>query len=303
VELAMLSYQICAYYGLIPTIESSENCLAFCPFHEDHNPSLSVSDTCFHCWSCHESGNIFEFVMRLEKKDDFDDWDAILKIAEIEQTEIDIDIANIKVKSKLTEEEGLIFAKQFFDSLRIPIWNKLPHHSFIKRGLKADHLVKNYVKINSSALHSTVIPLIQNGDFRGFVCRRENEKIDPKYINNEGLKKEKVVVANLTGRSDIILVEGMVDYLKVLQFGYTNVACILGSYISDQQVAFIRNYATGIIDGFDNDNAGLKATQRLKDVFTNIVPVYKIPLKRFNDVGDMNESQFMGSYASIKRIA
>jgi hypothetical protein len=35
-----------------------------CPFHKDHNPSLSFSfyKGVFHCWSCAESGNFIRFV-------------------------------------------------------------------------------------------------------------------------------------------------------------------------------------------------------------------------------------------------
>src|SRR5262249_48994690 len=39
-----------------------------CPFHEDKTPSFSISEEkgLFHCFSCGESGDVFDFVMKLE---------------------------------------------------------------------------------------------------------------------------------------------------------------------------------------------------------------------------------------------
>ncbi len=39
-----------------------------CPFHDDHNPSMSISDTkgVYHCFACGAGGNIFSFVERQE---------------------------------------------------------------------------------------------------------------------------------------------------------------------------------------------------------------------------------------------
>ena len=35
-----------------------------CPFHNDHNPSLSVKGSFWKCWSCNEHGNVIDFTMR-----------------------------------------------------------------------------------------------------------------------------------------------------------------------------------------------------------------------------------------------
>ena len=40
-----------------------------CPFHNDHNASLSVSPRkhCYTCFSCHETGNVITFVQNFKK--------------------------------------------------------------------------------------------------------------------------------------------------------------------------------------------------------------------------------------------
>ena len=55
-----------------------------CPFHPDKKPSCRVEfgKKIWHCFACHESGNILEFVARLEgDKDDL--RAAAMKIAEV----------------------------------------------------------------------------------------------------------------------------------------------------------------------------------------------------------------------------
>ncbi len=39
-----------------------------CPFHNDNNPSMSVDPNrqTYTCWSCHNSGNVFNFVEQIE---------------------------------------------------------------------------------------------------------------------------------------------------------------------------------------------------------------------------------------------
>lgn len=39
---------------------------ALCPFHDDHNPSMSVKGNLYHCFSCGASGDVIRFVMELE---------------------------------------------------------------------------------------------------------------------------------------------------------------------------------------------------------------------------------------------
>ena len=42
---------------------------ALCPFHNDRNPSMSVKEGLFHCFSCQEGGDAIKFVMHVQKID------------------------------------------------------------------------------------------------------------------------------------------------------------------------------------------------------------------------------------------
>jgi DNA primase len=55
--------------GYIPVVTAGKEYKAVCPFHNDTRPSLQVSRQYqnFRCWSCGQTGDVFEFVMKFEK--------------------------------------------------------------------------------------------------------------------------------------------------------------------------------------------------------------------------------------------
>ena len=52
----------------IPLIKKGKNYFGVCPFHDDSNPSMSVSreKQIYKCFSCGASGNIYNFLMDYE---------------------------------------------------------------------------------------------------------------------------------------------------------------------------------------------------------------------------------------------
>ena len=52
----------------IPLTKKGNNYFGVCPFHDDHNPSMSVNEDMqiFTCFTCHKSGNVFNFVADYE---------------------------------------------------------------------------------------------------------------------------------------------------------------------------------------------------------------------------------------------
>ena len=52
----------------LPLVQKGKNYFGVCPFHNDTNPSMSVSreKQIYKCFSCGASGNIFTFVSEYE---------------------------------------------------------------------------------------------------------------------------------------------------------------------------------------------------------------------------------------------
>ena len=87
----------------INVIKKGRNFFAICPFHNDTNPSLSISKDkqIFKCFVCNEAGNVFTFLQKYKKipymkavKEVADIVGIDFKFAEAKQTEV----VNIKTK-------------------------------------------------------------------------------------------------------------------------------------------------------------------------------------------------------------
>ncbi len=66
----------------IPVIHAGKSLKAVCPFHDDHDPSLSISPDkqIFKCFVCGESGNVFNFV---EKYCHLSYYDSVREVAKL----------------------------------------------------------------------------------------------------------------------------------------------------------------------------------------------------------------------------
>lgn len=74
----------------IPLTKKGKNYMALCPFHDDHNPSMSISPDkqIYKCFVCHAGGNVFTFVSEFEK---ISFVDAVIKVA----SEVNVDLGHI----------------------------------------------------------------------------------------------------------------------------------------------------------------------------------------------------------------
>ena len=53
----------------IPLTKKGKGYVANCPFHDDHDPSLKISEDkqIYRCFACGNGGNVFTFVMNYKK--------------------------------------------------------------------------------------------------------------------------------------------------------------------------------------------------------------------------------------------
>ena len=81
----------------IPLIKKGKNYFGVCPFHDDSNPSMSVSreKQIYKCFSCGASGNIYNFLMDYEH---IDFKDALSKLSS--KLGINVETTSIKVNDK-----------------------------------------------------------------------------------------------------------------------------------------------------------------------------------------------------------
>lgn len=84
----------------LPLTKKGKNYVGLCPFHDDHNPSMSISSEkqIYKCFVCHAGGNVFSFVSDYEK---ISFVDAVIKVA----NEVNIDLSEYKSETKVVDQK------------------------------------------------------------------------------------------------------------------------------------------------------------------------------------------------------
>ena len=121
-----------------------------------------------------------------------------------------------------------------------------------------------------------------------------------KYLYNEGFSRATTLVGNYGSKDYVFVVEGYMDRLKFIQFGYDNVVAILGWKMSDDQIAKLKEAGvTKVISALDNDPCGKKGSEYLKRFFKVTRFTY---LKGVKDPGDMTKDTFRKMFERTMQV-
>lgn len=132
-----------------------------------------------------------------------------------------------------------------------------------------------------------IFPVISvSGEVLGFGGRTLSDA-EPKYLNSPetiAFSKRRTLyginLAKNTKRGNFILCEGNVDVVTLHQAGFDNAVASMGTSLTTDQTRLISRYAKEIIICYDNDPAGIKATDRALEILKNSefsVKVLKLP--------------------------
>ncbi|MBP5166420.1 MAG: DNA primase [Oscillospiraceae bacterium] len=133
-----------------------------------------------------------------------------------------------------------------------------------------------------------MFPVIDvRGEVLGFSGRTLEDDAEPKYLNSpETLVFSKrrtlygINLAKNTKRDHFILVEGNVDVVSLHQAGVDSAVASMGTALTTEQTRLISRYVKKIVLCYDNDAAGIKATDRALDILRNSefsVKVLRLP--------------------------
>jgi len=205
----------------LPLIKKGKNYVAVCPFHDDHDPSMSISQDkqIFKCFVCGAGGNVFNFVKDYEK---IQFNDAVLKVANyigytldekyiINQTKIDpkqqalFNVLNeyVKYTRYILNTEDAIDAKKYLlnrglDENTIQKFeigynlnNDQSTKFLLAKGFDLESCVKtNITRINEfgskDVFNQRIVFPIHNpqGQVVAFTARTMNPNESSKYINS-----------------------------------------------------------------------------------------------------------------------
>ena len=122
----------------------------------------------------------------------------------------------------------------------------------------------------------------------GFGGRALNVEQIPKYLNspetiifkkNQELYGLDEAKSKLKDLNNLIVVEGYIDVLTLVQAGFVNVVGTLGTAFNETHLKIIFNSTTEVIFCFDGDIAGYKATIRVMELCINMLAIGKISSK------------------------
>jgi len=208
--------------GYMPLIPKGKNYFGVCPFHDDKNPSMSVSKDkqIYTCFSCGATGNVFKFIMDYEN---ISFPEALKKCADIAGIPINISVNtnnnNIQKFSELYEiyDIGAKFyqnnintikgrnAKEYLNNRGLNeeiiktfgIGLALEDHKLLtnllikkkydaKKLIQSGLVVNNEYGLNDIFYHRIMFPIEDiNGKVVGFSGRIYNNEDTSKYINTK----------------------------------------------------------------------------------------------------------------------
>ena len=203
----------------VPLIQRGKNYFGICPFHDDHNPSMSVSPEkgVYKCFVCGNAGNVFNFVMEYEK---VSFYEAVKIVADKIGVSIDIstskkentkksplyDIYNISYKfyqNNLNTVYGKDAKKYLLNrkidedviknfNIGLSLSDSELCNALKAKGFKDDDIVSSGVAVqNGNNIYDIyknriMFPLYDlEGNVVGFSGRIYNQKSESKYINTK----------------------------------------------------------------------------------------------------------------------
>lgn len=286
--------------------KSGNSYKGLCPFHNEKTPSFTVDDRkqLFHCFGCGEGGDVVSFIMHKEGLSYIDSMKYLAKKAGIKLDDtksskenkilnryydINKDIMMYFYKNLLTDKACQIYLKNrgfrsnivntFMLGFAKNSWDDLL--SYVK---KKDYLlddIENLGLIKKSQngkyydkyRNRLIFPIINHyGKVIGFGGRSIDSTM-PKYLNSpesQVFKKR----YNLYGlnifkkqsNKDVILVEGYMDVIGLNNQGIDQAVASLGTSLTSDQAKLLKRYAKNVYICYDEDNAGIKATDRAIEI-------------------------------------
>ena len=286
--------------------KSGNSYKGLCPFHNEKTPSFTVDDRkqLFHCFGCGEGGDVVSFIMHKEGLSYIDSMKYLAKKAGIKLDDtksskenkilnryydINKDIMMYFYKNLLTDKACQIylknrgfrsnivntfmlgFAKNSWDDLLNYVKNK----DYLLDDIENLGLIKKSQngKYYDKYRNRLIFPIINHyGKVIGFGGRSIDSTM-PKYLNSpesQVFKKRYNLyglnVFKKQSNKDIILVEGYMDVIGLNNQGIDQAVASLGTSLTSDQAKLLKRYAKNVYICYDEDNAGIKATDRAIEI-------------------------------------
>ena len=283
----------------LPLKKSGANFVCVCPFHDDKNPSMSVSPSrgIFHCFSCKAGGDAIKFVMDYEK---LSYPEAVEKIASLQNFTLNyvrggepakenkhiLENANAFYRSLLYKTPAAIeylYSRGITDELIDKF-----ELGFAPESAQTIRLLQNEQIEPKEALEVGIVKQNENGIYASFINRitfpiythagrlvgfggRTISGNPAKYVNSpQSAVFDKSTLfygyhlakREIFTKNQIIITEGYMDVIMLHKAGFNNVVAVLGTALTTKHLPLLKRGEISVVLCFDGDDAGINAATK-----------------------------------------
>lgn len=171
----------------VPLVQKGKNYFGICPFHDDHNPSMSVSNEkqMYKCFVCGAAGNVFNFVKDYNK---ISYYEAVQEVANKVGINLNID-SNFKKQENKFQKQYEIYdiSNKFYQNNLNTNLGKIARN-YLKDRQITDDMIKHF-EIGLSFNDNNLTKLLQKKGYdddllvRSGICSRNNRDLFDIYRN------------------------------------------------------------------------------------------------------------------------
>ena len=281
----------------LPVKKMGTNYKCVCPFHDDRNPSMSISQSkqIFHCFACKAGGDAIKFVMDYEK---LTYPEAIERIASLVNFSLEYtnDKAPTQKENKhILEKANAFYRSEFFkhEAAVRYIYSRGINDAMIEKfelGWAGDsastiRLLQNENIEPKEALEVGIVKQNEKGIYASFIERitfpiyshttrlvgfggRTISDHPAKYVNSPQsvvFDKSKLFYGyhlakqSIFEKKQIIITEGYLDVIMLHYAGFTNAVAVLGTALTTSHLPLLKRGEISVVLCFDGDGAGINA--------------------------------------------
>lgn len=277
-------------------IDTPNNTMICCPFHkngQERKPSMGIykKDGTCHCFSCGWVGSIQEMISNCLGYDDMGLYGGkwlvrnFLSLKVEERKDIELDLA--RDNSRNNDNNSTFVDAEELDKYR---WY---HPYWKKRGITDEYIIELFDLGYDKETDCITFPIRNKNGNCLFIARRS---VRTKYFNYPtGVEKPLYGLYELYQQeffpNEVIVCESMLDALTCWQYGKYAVA--LNGLGNDLQFKQLRDLpCRHLILATDNDEAGMKARQRIANNVTNKILTQYIGFNSKKDINDLTLEEF-----------
>ena len=291
----------------VPLKRNGSRYWACCPFHHEKTPSFSVNgeQNLYYCFGCKAGGNVVQFIEEMERLTYREAVEFLAKQMHMpipetqEDPEYELRRSRNERLLNANREAARWYHSQLWEEKNAHIleylhkrglddgtirkfglgaapndWDALARH-LESQGYSQEELrlaglavVKEETRFDMFR-NRAIFPIIDlQGQVLGFGGRAMGDAM-PKYLNTSDTpvfnKRKGVYAGNLLKR--IILVEGYMDVVALVQNGIQGVVATLGTSLTNEQARLLKRFAPEIWVSYDGDSAGQNAIMRALEIF------------------------------------